>query len=145
MAVAVRRLPHVQARRRWPVLVAGRSRGAASRRRIPFLVFAVAVLTAMVVGLVSAQTLVAQESFRLQELATRAERLEAEFGRLRLRADRLSTLERIERAGERAGLVIAGQYHPLSVPDRHASGGTTGVSPGLDGAAQAKAALGAEG
>jgi cell division protein FtsL len=143
MAVAARRLPHVQARRRWPVLVAGRPRPAG--RRIPFLVFAVAVLTAMVVGLVSAQTLVAQGSFRLQELATRAERLEGEFGRLRLRADRLSTLERIERAGERAGLVIAGRYHPLAVPDRHAAGGTTGVSPGLEGAAQAKAALGAEG
>jgi cell division protein FtsL len=144
MAVAARRLPHVHARRRWPVLVAGRPRVAPAGRRIPFLVFALAVLTAMVVGLVSAQTLVAQGSFRLQELANRAERLEAEFGRLRLRADRLSTLERIERAGERAGLVIAGQYHPLTVPDRHAQA-STDVAPGLAGAAQAKAALGAGG
>jgi cell division protein FtsL len=145
MAVAARRLPPVQGRRWWPVLVAARPRAVPSGRRIPFLVFALAVVTALVVGVVTAQTLVAQGSFRLQELATRADRLEAQFGRLRLRADRLSALERIERAGERAGLVIAGQYHPLPIPGRHAQHGPAGVAPGLDAAAQAKAALGAEG
>jgi hypothetical protein len=106
----------------------------------------VSVVTALGVGLVSAQTLVAQESFRLQELREEAERLEREFGRLRLRADTMSTLERIERAGRRAGLVYpADGYHTLRVPPDHAPSTGGGGAPGVDGAAYVKAALGAGG
>jgi cell division protein FtsL len=94
-----------------------RPRTAAAGHRIPFLLFAIAVVTAMVVGVVSAQTLVAQGSFRLQELSERAERLEAGFGRLRLRADRLASLDRIEEVGRRAGLKPAARYYPLTVPE----------------------------
>jgi hypothetical protein len=93
----------------------------------------------MVVGLVSAQTLVAQGSFMLQELSERADRLEAAFGRLRLRANRLSSLDRIERAGRRAGLEPAAQLHFLTVPQRPAA------TRGLDPEAQADAAIGAGG
>jgi cell division protein FtsL len=111
-----------------------------ARRRIPFLLFAIAVVTAMVVGVVSAQTLVAQGSFRLQELSERADRLEAGFGRLRLRADRLASLDRIEEVGRRAGLEPAARYYPLTVPEPRAS--ASGPSPGLGGAARARAAIG---
>jgi cell division protein FtsL len=114
------------------------------RRRIPFLLLALAVITAMVVGLVSAQTLVAQGSFRLQALSKEADRLEAEFGRLRLRADRLSSLDRIERAGRRVGMEYASPFL-LTVPRPHAADGTPGAAPGVTGAAQTKAALGAGG
>jgi cell division protein FtsL len=118
VAVVARRLPPS----RRPAIRAVPARGARRRtaaagHRIPFLLFAIAVVTAMVVGVVSAQTLVAQGSFRLQELSERAERLEAGFGRLRLRADRLASLDRIEEVGRRAGLKPAARYYPLTVPE----------------------------
>jgi cell division protein FtsL len=119
VAVVARRLPQPSRRPAIRAVPAHRPRPrtAAGGRRIPFLLFAIAVVTAMVVGVVSAQTLVAQGSFRLQELSERAERLEAGFGRLRLRADRLASLDRIEEVGRRAGLKPAARYYPLTVPE----------------------------
>jgi cell division protein FtsL len=106
-----------------------------------------ALVTAAVVGVVSAQTLVAQGSFRLQELEREANRLEEEFGRLRLRVATLSTLERIERAARKAGLVDpAGGYRVLKLPPEDAPiDPASGAAPGVEGAADLKAALGAGG
>jgi cell division protein FtsL len=124
-----------------------RSRTADRTRRAPFLLFALTILTALVVGLVSAQTFVAQGSFRLQELSDQAERLEREFSRLRLRTGQLSSLDRIERAGKRSGLVYPDPeaYYLLTVPSRHAVADASDVAPGVEGAADVKAAMGAGG
>lgn len=148
MAVAARQLWHAPPRRRGgpsprvaPV--------PAPRRRVgtvPFALLVVALLAVLGVGLVTARTLVAQESFRLQELREDAERLEREFSRLRLRADTMSTLERIERAGHQAGLVYPPDgYEPLRLPPEHTPENAGGGAPGVDGAAEMKAALGAGG
>jgi cell division protein FtsL len=106
-----------------------------------------ALVTAVVVGVVSAQTLVAQGSFRLQELEREANRLEEKFGRLRLRVDTLSTLERIERAARKAGLVYPAEgYRVLKLPrDDAPIDPASGAAPGVEGAADVKAALGAGG
>jgi hypothetical protein len=106
----------------------------------------VTLVTALVVGLVSAQTLVAQGSFRLEELRQRTERIERQFGRLRLQADKLSALERIERAALDAGLVYPSEgYRPLRLPPTKAPADPGGAAPGVNAAAEVKAALGAGG
>jgi cell division protein FtsL len=141
VAVPAPRLARAPGRRPAVRAVPGRPvrRQPAGRHRLPFLLLATIIVTGMVVGLVSAQTLVAQGSFRLQELSERADRLEAGFGRLRLRADRLSSLDRIERAGRRAGLKPAARLYFLTVPQR------ADDTPAPDPAAQADAAIGAGG
>lgn len=85
-SAAVRRLP--------------RRRG----RRIPFVLVAGLVVAAMLIVLASAQAIVAQGAFQLSDLSDRAQQLEAEADRLRLRVARLSTPDRIAAAGRRAGL-----------------------------------------
>jgi hypothetical protein len=85
-SAAVRRLP--------------RRRG----RRIPFVLVAGLVVAAMLIVLASAQAIVAQGAFQLSDLSDRAQHLEAEADRLRLRVARLSTPDRIAAAGRRAGL-----------------------------------------
>ena len=106
-----------------------------------------ALVTAMVLGVVSAQTLVAQGSFRLQELSQEASQLKEEFSRLRLRADTLSTLDRIERAAKEAGLDYPPEgYRLLRLPRQDPPmDPPAGSAPGVDGAAEVKAALGAGG
>ena len=73
-------------------------------RRIPFGLVVAAVLTALLIVLAGAQAIVAQGAFRLSDLHDRAQRLEAEADRLRLRVARLSTPDRIAAVGRRAGL-----------------------------------------
>jgi cell division protein FtsL len=85
-SAAVRRLP--------------RRRG----RRIPFVLVAGLVVAAMLIVLASAQAIVAQGAFQLSDLSDRAQQLDAEADRLRLRVARLSTPDRIAAAGRRAGL-----------------------------------------
>jgi hypothetical protein len=152
MAVPAPRLtapqPRSEPRRRAGLTaVSGRGRPAARRRRAPFLLFSLTIVTLLVVGLVSAQTFVAEGSFRLQELSDRAERLERRFSRLRLRTDQLSSLERIERAGRASGLVYPDPYayHLLTVPSPQTVGDASGIAPGVRGAADVKAAMGAGG
>jgi cell division protein FtsL len=130
-------------RRPRPTPVPDGRRRRARERRLPFLLFLVAIVTGLVVGLVSAQTLVAQGSFRLQELTQRANHLDREFSRLRVRAGQLSSLDRIERAGKAAGLVYNDGYHVLTVPSRHSEDQGSAVAPGVEGAADVKAAMGA--
>jgi len=125
MAVPARRLeraprPRPQAvrpppRRSAPARDARRRAPARRARRVPFLAFALLVVAAMVVGLASAQALVAQGSFRQAELARQAQALEEEHGRLRLAAARLSSPERVTRAARKAGLVIPGEVEILAV------------------------------
>jgi cell division protein FtsL len=155
VAVPARRLPQsptVRRATRPPGVVPAPTRprpvpAAARRRRLPFFLLSMVLVTVVVVGVVSAQTLVAQGSFRLQELKQEADRLEDEFGRLRLRVDTLSTLERIERTAKKAGLVYPVEgYRVLKLPrDDAPMDAAGGSAPGVEGAADVKAALGAGG
>jgi cell division protein FtsL len=86
------------------------------RRKVPFLLFSFLVVAATVVGLVSAQALVAQGSFRVTDLAAEAESLEADYGRLRLEVAQLSSPDRIMTAARRAGLVLPEEVEILRLP-----------------------------
>ncbi|MGH2546047.1 MAG: hypothetical protein ACRDHJ_04130 [Actinomycetota bacterium] len=85
-------------------------------RRIPFLLVAGLVVAAMLIVLASAQAIVAQGAFQLSDLSDRAQQLEAEADRLRLRVARLSTPDRIAAAGRRAGLASPTQVEILGDP-----------------------------
>ena len=65
-----------------------------------------AIVTAMVLGLTGTQALLAQGSFRLQELSRDADRLEREYGELVLGRAVLSSPLRIERWARGAGLEL---------------------------------------
>ncbi len=78
------------------------------------MLFAGAVLVALILLLTSAQALVAQGAFRLSELHQRVDRLATENDMLRLRVARESSPERIAEAAERAGLVVPAQVEVLS-------------------------------
>jgi cell division protein FtsL len=86
------------------------------RKKVPFLLFSFLVVAATVVALVSAQALVAQESFRVTDLTAEAERLEADYGRLRLEVAELSSPDRIVTAARRAGLVLPEEVEILRLP-----------------------------
>lgn len=86
------------------------------RRKVPFLLFAFLLVAATVVGLVSAQALVAQESFRIADLSAEADRLEASYGSLRLEVAELSSPDRIVEAARKAGLVLPEEVEELRLP-----------------------------
>lgn len=133
MAVPARTLERPRPRPR-PEAPRRRTRGSASRRsspaagarrrsrRVPFLVFALLVTTAMVVLVAAAQALVAQGAFRMSELEEKAVRLEQEYGRLRLDLARLSSPERVRRAALEAGLVLPGEVEILAIRMEDESG-----------------------
>ncbi|HZA60278.1 MAG TPA: hypothetical protein VE754_01175 [Actinomycetota bacterium] len=91
-------------------------RPARDARRIPFSLLVLCLVASLVVGLVAAQTFVAQDSFRLSELTRTTERLEEEYGRLRVRAAELSSPDRIVAAARRAGLVLPKQVEIVRLP-----------------------------
>lgn len=64
------------------------------------------LVTSMVLLLTGVQVLMAQGAFRLSELTDRAEQLEVERDLLRLRLARLSSPDRVARAGGQVGLVL---------------------------------------
>lgn len=121
MAVPARRLPNAPPTpSRRPASVP-RRRPAARRplrrkRRVPFLLFSLVMVAATLIGLVSAQALVAQDSFRVADLSAEAERLEASYGRLRLEVAELSAPDRIAAAARKAGLVLPEEVEILRLP-----------------------------
>lgn len=123
MAVAARRLPQGRPtpRPRRPATAPRRQISAARRqirrsRRVPFVLFSLLLVAATVVGLISAQALVAQESFRLAHLSAEADRLEASYGRLRFEVAELSSPDRIAAAAQKAGLVLPEEVEILRLP-----------------------------
>jgi cell division protein FtsL len=78
-----------------------------------FLLFAVVVVAATLFVLAAAQALVSQDTFRLSTLTARAERIRVQNDFLRLEVAELSTLDRIEDAARRAGLVKARRVEVL--------------------------------
>ena len=73
-------------------------------RRAPFLFLAVLLVGGLVLGVASLQALVAQTSFRMEDLARRGAALRQEQGELRLEVARLSAPRRIANEARRLGL-----------------------------------------
>ena len=134
---AIRRVPPTGAPRGRPASSPRTRPAPRARRRMPFLLFSLAVITTMVLVLVSAHALVAQEAFRVAELAQRAEELEQGHGRLRLRVAELTSPERLVRAARRAGLVLPDRVEILELlPEKDGAGspGASEVAPPGSGA-----------
>jgi cell division protein FtsL len=91
------------------------------------------MVAATVVGLVSAQALVAQDSFRVAVLSAQAKQLEARYGRLRLEVAELSSPDRIAAAARKAGLVLPEEVEILRLPKlaSHAGDSNAGSGPSL--------------
>jgi hypothetical protein len=80
---------------------------------MPFVLLSVVLVTCMVLLLTGVQVLMAQGSFQLSELSDRAQQLEVERDLLRLRLARLSSPDRVARAGGQVGLVLPEQVEVL--------------------------------
>jgi cell division protein FtsL len=74
------------------------------RRRAPFLFLAVVLVGGLVLGVASLQALVAQTSFRMEDLGRRGAVLRQEQGELRLEVAQLSAPRRIANEARRLGL-----------------------------------------
>ena len=83
---------------------------------MPFALFSVIVVAALVLLMTSAQALVAQGAFRISDLQRKAEFLSVETDLLRLRLARLASPERVVDAGRRAGLVLPDRVEVLAAP-----------------------------
>ena len=84
-----------------------RRRGGA-RRSAGFVVFVALLAAGSVFGLAAMNALLAQGSFRMEELSEQQEQLERENGELRLSVADLSSAERIAAEAKRLGLVLPG-------------------------------------
>jgi cell division protein FtsL len=73
-------------------------------RRLPFFLLAFLVVSVLVTGIVSAQAMVSQNSFRLEQLAQRSAELETQQGELRLQVATLSEPNRIAAEARSMGL-----------------------------------------
>jgi cell division protein FtsL len=103
------------------------------RRRTPFALFSLAVITVLVVILASAQAMVAQEAFRVADLTRSVETLEEGHGQLRLRVAELTSPGRLVRAARRHGLVLPDRVEILQIDPARPGGGTGGTDEGTGG------------
>jgi cell division protein FtsL len=123
---AVRRRPAVQrrttrtARGRVPTRRPAPRGGTRDREtgRVPFLLFSLLVVGALLIGLAAGHALVAQGSLRLDELQRRAEELRQDQDRLRVQLAERSSPERIIRSARRQGLVLPDRVEILAVRGR---------------------------
>src|SRR3989442_10770723 len=92
----------------------------ARRARVGFFVLSLILVGTLVMAVVSAQALVSQGSFRMQDLSHRTTALQQAYGRLTLEVAELSSPGRIAREARRLGLTLpgAGQVRILSVKGR---------------------------
>jgi cell division protein FtsL len=92
----------------------------ARRRHLPFLIACFLIIGSLVVGVVSVQALVAQSSFRMQELSRRNSELAQASGRLQLQIAELSAPRRIAKEARRLGyrLPDPGQLQTVAVKGR---------------------------
>jgi cell division protein FtsL len=98
---------------------------------VGFAAVSVAIAAALVVGLVTLNAMVAQSSFRVDDLRARVDDLSRHYALLERQAARLSAPERIAAWAERHGMRLApeGDLHILKV--RGGDGGTaTGAAAG---------------
>ena len=142
MAVPARRVPEARpSRGKRPASMPRRPaapRSIPRKRRVPFLLFSLVMMAATLVGLVTAQALVAQDSFRIADLSEEASRLEASYGQLRLEAAELSAPDRIVAAARKAGLVLPEEVEVLRLPaiaGQHEDSAESGPAPASKGVA----------
>ncbi len=81
-----------------------RPRRPRAPRRLPFFLLAFLVVSVLVTGIVSAQAIVSQNSFHLEQLAQRSAELETQQGELRLQVATLSEPNRIAAEARSMGL-----------------------------------------
>ncbi len=105
---------------RRPRLRVVRAPRAPRSRRLPFLIACFVLVGSLVVAVVSMQALVAQNSFRLQELTRRNAELAQASGMLQLEVAQLSAPHRIAKEARRLGyrLPDPGQLHTIAVRGR---------------------------
>ena len=75
------------------------------RRHIAFLLFSAVVIGVLLFGVVTAQVMLAQSGFQLEELSKRTDRLTQEYGELKLEVAELSSPARIAEAAKGSGLL----------------------------------------
>jgi cell division protein FtsL len=79
---------------------------------------AVVLVTALVIGLTSAQALLAEGAFRVSDLSRQAERLDVANDLMRLEVARLSSPDRIAREAAHAGLIRPRRVETLPPEER---------------------------
>jgi cell division protein FtsL len=104
-----------------------------ARRRTPFALFSLTVVTVLVMLLASAQAIVAQQAFRVADLTRSIERLEEGHGQLRLKLAEMTSPQRLVRAARRFGLVLPDRVELLEIDPARPGGGTGGTDEGTGG------------
>ncbi len=99
------------------------------RRLAPFLIVAALMVGALVFGVVALQALVAETSFRMQDLARRGVELRQDHGELRLEIAELSSPARIQKQAKRLGLHFAEGVRTLRVRLPEGGGGSAAAEP----------------
>jgi cell division protein FtsL len=84
-------------------------------RRLPFVVASCALIAPLVLGVVTVQTLVSQNAFRMRELSRQAVALDEGYRELRLEVAELSSPRRIAREAGRLGFQLPEKVHTISV------------------------------
>jgi hypothetical protein len=97
-----------------------------SRRRWPFVLFSVLLVGGLLVAVVAAQALVAQNSFRLQDMQQRMYRLQQDHDDLRLRVALDSAPGRIADEARKLGLRLPPSNDVYSLPVAGPAMGRTG-------------------
>jgi cell division protein FtsL len=80
-----------------------------------FVIACCALVAPLVLGVVTLQTVVSQNAFRMRELSRQAVALQQDYKELRLEVAELSSPRRIAREAKRLGLLLPEQVHTLSV------------------------------
>lgn len=98
------------------------------RSRALFVAFVVLSVAGIVFGLAAMNAVLAQGSFRMEELAKEQESLVRENGELRLAVADLSSAERIATEARRLGLILP-ESSAVEVVYVHDTGGQSGDAP----------------
>jgi cell division protein FtsL len=108
----------------------------AAPRRIPFLVLALALLGAAVLGIVTMQALVSETAFAVQKLAKANTQLQQSNDQLRLEAAQLAAPGRIAAEAKRLGMVTPTEVETITVttspPPTTGPVPSDGTGPGAD-------------
>jgi cell division protein FtsL len=91
------------------------AQAAPRRRRLPFLIAWCLLIAPLVLGVVTVQTLVSENAFRMRELSRQTVALHESYKELTLTVAELSSPRRIAREARRLGLQLPEQVHMLAV------------------------------
>jgi cell division protein FtsL len=91
--------------------------------RVRFALLAGCLVVVLVLGVVTLQAMVSQDSFRIERLSARTEQLRQQAQELRLQVARLSAPDRIAREASHLGLVLPSEVHAIEIPPSSPSPG----------------------